>query len=48
MNPILLDLGIVQIYWYSVLILIAILIGSFLFLKSAKIEGYKEEFFTNL
>ena len=48
MNPILIDLGIVQIYWYSVLILIAILIGSFMFLKSAKKEGYKEEFLTNV
>lgn len=47
MNPILIDLGIIQIYWYSVIVLIAILIGSFLFLKAAKKEGYNEEFLTN-
>lgn len=47
MNPILIDLGIVQIYWYSVLVLTAILLGSFLFLKAAKKEGYSEEFLTN-
>lgn len=48
MNPILIDLGIVQIYWYSVLILMAILIGSYIFLKAATKEGYKEEFLTNV
>ena len=47
MNPVLINLGIVQIYWYSVIILTAMLIGSFLFIKSAKKEGYKEEFLTN-
>lgn len=48
MNPILIDLGIVEIYWYSVIILTALLIGSAIFLKSAKKEGYNEEFLTNL
>ena len=47
MNPILIDLGIIQIYWYSVIILAAILIGSAIFLKAAKKEGYNEEFLTN-
>ena len=47
MNPVLIDLGIVQIYWYSVIVLTAILLGSFLFLKAAKKEGYNEEFLTN-
>ena len=36
MNPILIDLGVVQIYWYSVIVLLAILIGSIIFIKSAK------------
>lgn len=48
MNPILIDLGIVQIYWYSVIVLTAMLIGSALFLRSAKKEEYSEEFLTNL
>lgn len=48
MNPILIDLGIVQIYWYSIIILTAILIGSAIFLKAAKKEGYKEDFLTNV
>ena len=47
MNPILIDLGPVQIYWYSVLILTATLIGSYIFLKAAKKEGYNEDFLTN-
>ena len=47
MNPILIDLGVVQIYWYSVIVLLAILIGSIIFIKSAKKEGYKEEFLTD-
>ncbi len=48
MNPILIDFGPIQIYWYSVIILLAMLIGSVIFLKAAKKEGYKEEFLTNL
>ena len=47
MNPILIDLGPIQIYWYSVIILTAMLIGSAIFLKAAKKEGYNEEFLTN-
>ena len=47
MNPVLIDLGIVQIYWYSVIVLSAILIASAIFLKNAKKEGYKEDFLTN-
>lgn len=47
MNPILIDFGVIQIYWYSVIILSAILIGSAIFLKRAKKEGYKEDFLTD-
>lgn len=48
MNPILLDLGIVQIYWYSVIIFFAMLIASFILIKSATKEGLDKEFITNL
>ena len=48
MNPILIDFGPIQIYWYSVIVLSAILIGSAIFLKAAKKEGYKEDFLTNI
>ncbi len=47
MNPVLIDLGIIQIYWYSVIVLTAMLIGSALFIKSAKKEGYEDEFLTD-
>lgn len=47
MNPILIDFGVIQIYWYSVIILSAILIGSAIFLKRAKKEGYEEDFLTD-
>ena len=36
MNPIMLDLGIVQIYWYSFFIFLGLLIGGALALKEAK------------
>ena len=48
MNPILIDLGIIQIYWYSLIVLTAMLIGSAIFLRSAKKAGYKEEFLINV
>ena len=48
MNPILIDLGIVQIYWYSVIVLFAMLLGGYIFLKEAKKKGYDEKFITNL
>ena len=47
MNPVLIDLGVIQIYWYSVIVLTAMLVGSFLFIKSAKKEGYEDEFLTD-
>lgn len=48
MNPVLIELGPISIYWYSLTILIAILTGSFIFIKSAKKEGYEENFISNL
>ena len=39
MNPILLDLGFIQIRWYSVLILIAFIIGYFLVMNRCKKKG---------
>jgi len=36
MNPVLLDFGFVKIYWYSVCILLGLLIGGFLIMKESK------------
>ncbi len=48
MNPIAIDLGVISIYWYSLIILLAMLVGSFLFIKSSKKLNYNQEFITNL
>ena len=48
MNPIAIELGPISIYWYSIFILFAMFIGSFLFFRFAKKDGYKDEFLTNL
>ena len=48
MNPVLIELGPISIYWYSLTMLIAILTGSFIFMKTAKKEGYEEAFLSNL
>ena len=48
MNQIALEIGPISIYWYSITMLIAIITGSYIFLKSAKKENYQEEFLTNL
>lgn len=47
MNPILLDLGIIQIYWYTVIIFIAFLLGGTIALNKAKKEDIEEEFMIN-
>lgn len=39
MNPVLLDLGFIEIRWYSVLILIAFIIGYFLVINRSKKKG---------
>lgn len=48
MNPILFDLGFIKIYWYSIMIFIALLIGGWLVLKEAKRFKIPEDFVTNL
>lgn len=48
MNPIMLDLGIIKIYWYSLFIFIAILVGGLLVLKESKKFDISEEFILNL
>lgn len=48
MNPIAINFGPISIYWYSIIMFLAIITGSFIFIKTAKKEGYQEEFLTNL
>lgn len=48
MNPVLFDLGFIKIYWYSVMIFVALLIGGWLVLKEAKRFQISEDFVTNL
>lgn len=48
MNGILLDLGFIKIYWYSVMIFIAILIGGTLALRESRKWKISEEFMINL
>lgn len=48
MNPILLDLGFIKIYWYSVMILLGLLIGGWLILRESKKFGISVDFMTNL
>lgn len=47
MNPIFLDLGIIKIYWYSVMIFIGLLIGGVLALNEAKKWKIPEDFMIN-
>lgn len=48
MNPVLLDLGIIKIYWYSVCIFLGILIGGTLVLRESKRFNINEDFMLNL
>lgn len=48
MNAIFLDLGIIQIYWYSVLIFLALLLGGTLALRESKKFGLPEDFMMNM
>lgn len=47
MNNIFLDLGIIKIYWYSIILLVAFFLGGILALKEAQKKGIKESFMTN-
>jgi len=48
MNSIFLDLGILQIYWYSVFIFLGLLIGGIIVLWEAKRFGISEDFMINM
>lgn len=48
MNAVLLDLGIIKIYWYSVIVFFAILLGGSLALKESKKWKIPEDFMVNL
>jgi len=48
MNRVLLDLGVVQIYWYSVCILIGMMIGMFLVYRETMKKGFSDKLITNL
>ena len=48
MNPILLEIGSIKIYWYSITMFLGILIGGFLVYKEAIKHKIKEEFITDL
>lgn len=48
MNPILLDLGLFKIYWYSFFLLVGFTVGGLLAFHEAKKHLIKEEFMSNL
>lgn len=48
MNTIALDLGFIKIYWYSILIVIAFIVGIILLYREAKKFNVPENFITNL
>lgn len=48
MNKILIELGNIKIYWYSVIMLIAIVVGGFIAIKEAKRFKIPKEFMINL
>lgn len=48
MEKIALDLGPIQIYWYSIFIFIGMLVACFLIYKEAKKRGIEEDFLVNL
>lgn len=48
MNAILLDLGVIKIYWYSAILFVAILIGGYLALREARKWKISEDFMINL
>ena len=48
MNPILLKIGSITIYWYSIMILIGFLIASYLITKESKKFNIKKEIITDM
>ena len=48
MNPVLIDLGFIKIYWYSVMILLGVFIGGSILIKESKRFKIPEEYMINL
>lgn len=48
MDKVALDLGVVQIYWYSILIFLGMLVACFVIYKESKKRGIDEDFLVNL
>ncbi len=48
MNPILFDFGFIQVRWYSVILLVAFIVGMFLIFKEGKKLGIEKDFLFNL
>lgn len=48
MNPVLIDLGIIKIYWYSIMILLGVFVGGSVILKEAKRFKIPEDYVINL
>lgn len=48
MNPVLLDLGYIKIYWYSIMILLGAFVGGTLIIRESKKFKIPEDYITNL
>ena len=48
MNPVLVDLGFIKIYWYSIMIFLGLLVGGTIIMKEAKRNKLSDDFMTNL
>jgi phosphatidylglycerol:prolipoprotein diacylglycerol transferase len=48
MNPVLIDLGYIKIYWYSVMILLGVFIGGTILIKESRRFKIPEDYITNL
>jgi len=48
MNPVLIDLGFIKIYWYSIMILLGIFIGGTLIIKESKKFKIPEDYIVNM
>ena len=48
MDKVALDLGVVQIYWYSIFIFLGMLVACFVIYKESKKRGIDEDFLVNL
>lgn len=48
MDKVALDLGVVQIYWYSIFIFLGMLVACFIIYKESKKRGIEEDFLVNL